>query len=107
MSDRFDYPLDFGIILHSTSETIWNEEVERDHGLMAVRTACACMTSECTMSPREHVQFIFKDDEQDLRDVAAFLAPYYTETRVELQERFVSYREYHAFREHELRSRGG
>lgn len=92
MSERFDYPLDLGIVLYSTCTSIWNEEVERDKGLMAVRKVCACDNPSCRRSTREHLQHLFDGDEDDLKAVAAFLAPYWEETKEELRDRFRQFR---------------
>lgn len=66
---------DLGLILGSTNEDIWNEEMGKEPGLRALRVLCQCQDPSCDLTAREHVQDLF-DDPAHLRAYADLLAPH-------------------------------
>ena len=78
--------VDYGLILGSTNEEIWTEEVAKSAGSRAVAKAFFCGGRTCPLSARQHVQHLF-DDIDILRQCCEFLAPFEHETPERLRDR--------------------
>ena len=81
--------VDYGLIIGSTNDEIWREEVAKSAGMRAVAKALICRTTRCPMTHRQHVQALFQRTDI-LEQACAFMAPYEAETIERLRERLLT-----------------
>lgn len=83
--------IDFGLLLGSTNDEIWNEEVDKDAGTRAVRKAfSSCKSPTCPMNVRQHFQYGFDDPERAALACKA-LAEHGDETPDQLMDRLIAW----------------
>lgn len=76
--------VDYGLILGSTNDEIWNEEVDKFAGTRALRKALHCNGAHgCPLNARQHVQSMFGDPDI-LEQAAVFLEPFEGEPKDKL-----------------------
>lgn len=81
--------VDFGLILGSTNEEIWNDEVAKTAGTRALAKAMSCSSPQCPLTRRQHLQKMF-DAPGALEAAAELLAAHEHETPDELRNRLFS-----------------
>lgn len=78
--------VDYGLILGSTNEDIWGEEVAKSAGTRALLKVMTCDSPQCGLSARQHAQAMF-DDVETLKEACEFLAPHEHESLDALRDR--------------------
>lgn len=78
--------VDYGLILGSTNEDIWGDEVAKSAGTRALLKVMTCDNPRCGLSARQHAQAMF-DDVETLKEACDFLAPHEHESIDALRDR--------------------
>lgn len=83
--------IDYGLLLGSTNDEIWDEEIAKTAGGRAMRKAMIpCRTKGCVKTPRRHFQDSF-DDSALAAEACEVLAPHEGDTDEALIERLTAW----------------
>lgn len=91
MSDD-QHPLDLGLLQTSECDEVWEDEMKRHDGLIALRKAVVCNDPTCHHTAREHFQAVLGELPQgELLELMEIMAPHVQEEHEALWERVMAF----------------